>query len=70
MVENNNLTPKGEIKALGFPNINNESIIKATKSTGPLQKILKKSNDDMGLSKRHTYHANKTRQDVLNRVLN
>lgn len=70
MVENNNLTAKGEIKALGFPNINNESIIKATRSTGPLQKILKMSNDDLGLSKRHTHHANKTRQDVFNRVLN
>ena len=31
-VENHNLTAKGEIKALGFPNINNESICRVTQS--------------------------------------
>ena len=69
LVENNNLTAKGDTKTLGYPNIDNENIIKLTRSTGPLQKILK-SNDDLGLSKRHTHHANKTRQDVFNLVLN
>ena len=70
MVENNNVKAEGEIKALGFPTVDNESILKATRSTGLLQKILKKSNDDLGLSKRHTDHPNKTGQDVFNCDLN
>lgn len=70
MLENCNLTGKGEIKALGFPNINNDSIVKTTKSIGPLQKVIKKSDDDLGLSRRHTHHCNKRKQDVFSRVLN
>lgn len=69
LLENNNLIGKEEIKALGFPNINNQNIISATRSIGPIQELLQKSNKDLGLSKRKTHHANKTRQDVFNRVL-
>ena len=65
----NNLIGKEEIKALGFLNINNENIISATRSIGPIQELLQKSNNDLGLSKRKTHHTNKSRQDVFNRVL-
>ena len=43
--------------------------LSATRSIGPIQELLQKSNKDLGLSKRKTHHANKTRQDVFNRVL-
>lgn len=69
-LENNNLVAKEEIKALGFPNINSGSIIKTTKSTGPMEKLLKKTRDDLGLSKRTTHNSNKVRQDIFGRVLN
>lgn len=69
LLENNNLIGKEEIKALGFPNINNGNIISATRRIGPIQELLQKSNNDLGLSKRKTHHANKTRQNVFNSVL-
>ena len=62
-LENINLVAKEEIKALG-------SIIKTTKSTGPMEKLLKKTTDDLRLSKRTTHNSNKVRQDVFGRVLN
>ena len=69
-LENNNLVAKEEIKALGFPNINSDSIVKTTKSTGSMEKLLKKGRDELGLLKRTTHNCNKVRRDVFIRVLN
>ena len=70
MLENNNLVEKEEIKALGLPNINSDSIVKATKGTGSMEKLLKKARDELGLLKTTTHNCNKVRWDVLIRVLN
>ena len=40
-LENNNLVEKEKIRALGLPNINSDSIVKTTKSTGSMEKLLK-----------------------------
>ena len=69
-LENNSLVAKNHIKALGFPNINPESIMKTTKSTGNMEKLLNKTLDELQLTKRSTKNSNKSRQDVFNRVLN
>lgn len=68
-LENNNLVAKNQIKFLGFPNINPKSIVKTTKSTGNIEKVLKHSSEEIGLLKRTTYNSNKTKQDIFNRVL-
>ena len=69
-LEQNNLVSKNEIKALGFPNINNNSITVTTRSSGPLENMLKRSNAELGITKRRSHHSCKTRKDVFNRVLN
>lgn len=69
-LENNNLVAKNQIRALGFPNINPESIIKTTKSTGNMEKLLNNFLEKLQLTKRSTKNSNKSRQNVFNRVLN
>lgn len=69
-LESNNVVAKEEIKALGFPNINSDSIVKTTKSTGFMEKLLKKARDELVLLKRTTHNCNKVRRDVFIRVLN
>ena len=68
-LEQNILVSKNEIKALGFPNINNNSITVTTRSSGPLENMLKRSNAELGITKRRSHHSCKTRKDVFNRVL-
>ena len=68
-LEQNNLVSKNEIKALGFPNINNNSITVTTRNCGPLENMLKRSNAELGITKRKSHHSCKTTKDVFNMVL-
>lgn len=68
-LEQNNLVAKNEIKALGFPNINNSTIAVTTRSSGPIENMLKRSNAELRVKKRATHHSCKTRKYVFNRVL-
>jgi hypothetical protein len=64
-----NKISKESIRALGPPNINQDSIREATHSTGPLEKIINQANEDVQLTKRKTHHTNKTRQETFHTVL-
>ncbi|KXJ14156.1 hypothetical protein AC249_AIPGENE19271 [Exaiptasia diaphana] len=58
-VEQLNKIAKEEIRALGFPNINDESVVKATRITAPLEKMIKQSKCDLGIKSKSGHHCNK-----------
>lgn len=68
-LEHINQISKQAIRGIGAPNVSPESIQSVTQSTGPLEKLLVKSSQDLGLTKRQTHHTNKTRQEVFTTVL-
>ncbi len=69
-LEQLNKVAKEEIRSLGFPNINDENVVKATLSTGPVDKLIKQSNVDLGRTARSGHHCNKKATTTLKTILN
>lgn len=69
-LEQINQVSKQAIRGIGAPNVTPDSIQSTTQSTGSLEKLLVKSSQDLGITKRSTHHTNKTRQAVFTSVLN
>ena len=74
-VEQLNKISKEEIRALGFPNINEESVMNATRATASIDEMQEQAKkDDLGMSSRSGYHCNKrsitTFQCILEQVHN
>lgn len=68
-MEQLNKVAKEEIRALGFQNINDQSVQENTKSEGNMEKILQGAREDFGLNKRKGHHANKTRNVTFSTIL-
>ena len=68
-MEQLNKVAKEEIRALGFQDINDQSVQENTKSEGNMEKILQGGREDFGLNKRKGHHANKTRNVTFSTIL-
>lgn len=73
-VEQLNKIAKEEIRALGFPNINDESVVKATKVTAAVEKMINASKSELEIKEKSGHHCNrKTANDfetILHQVNN
>ncbi len=49
---------KEEQRALGYTNINDESVVKTTKVTAALEKLINVSKDELGMKERSGHHCN------------
>ena len=58
-VEQINKISKEEIRALGFPNINEESVVSATRATSAIDEMQQQTKQDLGMSSRSGHHSNK-----------
>ncbi|CAB4018776.1 hypothetical protein AC249_AIPGENE19271 [Paramuricea clavata] len=58
-VEQLNKIAKEEIRALGYPNINDESVVKATKVTAAVEKMINASKDELKLKEKSGQHCNR-----------
>ena len=54
-----NKVAKEEIRSLGFPNIDDDCVVKATLFTGPVDKLINQSNADLQRKARSGHHCNK-----------
>ena len=58
-VEQLNKISKEEIRALGFPNINDESVQNATRATAAIEEMVTNSKADLVIEARSGHHCNK-----------
>ncbi len=58
-VEQLNKISKEEIRALGFPNINDKSVQNATRTTAAMEQMVINSKADLGIEARSGHHCNK-----------
>jgi hypothetical protein len=69
-LEQLNKVSKEEIRSLGFPNINDENVVKATRATGPVDKLIKQLNADLiKRVSRSGHHCKKRATSVLSTIL-
>lgn len=68
-LEQLNKVSKEEIRSLGFPNINDENVVKATRSTGPVDRLIKQSNADLKRVKKESHHCKKKATSILPTIL-
>ena len=68
-LEQINKVSKESIRAMGAPNVNNNSIESSTKATGPLLGLLQQSKEDLAQGTRATHHTNKVKQQTFVTVL-
>ena len=65
-LEQLNKVAKEEIRSLGFPNINDDNVVKATLSTGSVDKLINQSHADLQRKARGGHHCNKNAKKTLN----
>ena len=68
-VEQINKVSKEEIRSMGFPNINDESVVTATRSTGPIDKLIRQSNTDLQRESKHGHHCNSKALSTFTAIL-
>ena len=68
-VEQLNKVCKEEIRARGFPNINDESVVTATQCTGPIDKLIRQSNEDLQRESKSGHHCNSKAMSTFTTIL-
>ena len=68
-LEQLNKVSKEEIRSRGFPNINDNSVVTATRSTGAIDKLVRQSNHDLQRQTKSGHHCNRKGKDTFATIL-
>lgn len=68
-LEQLNKVSKEEIRSRGFPNINDDSVVTATRSTGTIDKSVRQSNADLQREVKSGHHCNSKQKSTFTTIL-
>lgn len=68
-LEQLNKVSKEEIRSRGFPNINDDSVVTATRSTGTIDKLVRQSNTDLQREAKSGHHCNSKQKSTFTTIL-
>lgn len=68
-LEQHNKVGKGEVRAMGLPNITNTSVEEVTKSEGAMEKLILNVRNDCGIDKYNGHHSDKSRNATFASIL-